>query len=341
VATRPGATRLVAWCAYLAAASRAIIVLLLEGFMLRSIAVLSLLAAFSLAQESAPAKPVAPGSAAYLAQQGEKLSRDGKQDDALALFGKALDKSPGMYEAHLGMGEALDLKGDYEAAREHFTKAIDVAPDASKEQALRALAVSYAFEANAYKAAEPEMQVFNKRLAKSDSEGAAEICNELARIYLESGDPDHAFKWYRMGYQTMANKTDLPADDKNLWLFRWESAQARVAARNAKPDEAKQHLTAAKAVLDKGNLPSQVHFYPYLAGYVAFYTGDFKTAVAELQKADQRDPFNVVLLAQAYEKSGDATQAKVYYGKVLEMNMHSPTNAFARPIAKKKLEGGA
>jgi tetratricopeptide (TPR) repeat protein len=309
--------------------------------MFRTICTAFLLAAFSLAQQPAPSKPAVPGSAADLVQQGEKLSRDGKQDEALALFSKALDKSPGLYEAHLGAGMALDLKGDYAAAREHLTRAIELAPDDSKAQALRSMAVSYAFEGNVYKAAEPEMQVFNSRLAKGDSVGAAETCNELARIYLESGDADHAYKWYKMGYQTMANKADLPEDDKNLWQFRWESAQARVAARNGKAEEAKQHLAAAKAVLDKGKIPAQVHFYPYITGYVAFYTGDYKTAIADLQKADQHDPLNLALLGEAYEKSGDAAQAKIYYGKVLELNVHNPTNAFARPLAKKKLEGGA
>ena len=309
--------------------------------MLRTICTLFLLAAVSSAQQTTPSKPPVPGSPADLVQQGEKLSREGKEDEALALYEKALDKSPGLYEAHLAAGMALDLKGDYTAAREHLTKAIEAAPSDAKAQALRAMAVSYAFESNAFKASDFEMQVFNTRLAKSDSVGAAETCNELARIYLESGDPDHSFKWYKMGYETVAHKPDLSDADKNLWLFRWESAQARVAARRSKAEEAQQHVAAAKAALDKANNPDQARFYPYLTGYVAFYTGDYKTAIAELQKADQRDPLNLALLGQAYEKSGDAAQAKDYYRKVLEVNGHSPTNAFARPLAKKKLEGGA
>jgi tetratricopeptide (TPR) repeat protein len=276
-----------------------------------------------------------------LVQRGDKLSHDGKLDEALALYRQALSKSPDMYQAHLAAGIALDLKGDYSEAREHLTKAIEVAPSDSKPQALRAMAVSYAFEGNAFKAAESEMQVLNTRLAKGDSVGAAETCNELARIYLESGDPDHAYKWYKMGYETVIHKPDLSEADKHLWLFRWESAQARVAARQGKAEEAQQHVSAAKPALDKANNPNQAAFYPYLTGYVAFYTGDYKTAIAELQKADQRDPLNLALLGEAYEKSGDAVQAKSYYGKVLEVNMHSPTNAFARPLAKKKLEGGA
>jgi tetratricopeptide (TPR) repeat protein len=170
--------------------------------------------------------------------------------------------------------------------------------------------------------------------------GAAEICTELARIYLETGDLDHSYKWYKMAFDTVGHKPDLSDADKNLWLFRWENAQARIAARRGKGDEAQQHVTAAKAALDKANNPDQLRFYPYLTGYVAFYTNDYNTAIAELQKADQHDPLNLALLAQAYEKSGDAAQAKLYYAKVLEVNTHNPTNAFARPFARKKLGSG-
>jgi tetratricopeptide (TPR) repeat protein len=306
---------------------------------LRATFISFLLAALSSAQQPAPGQAPAPGSPADLVQRGEKLTREGKLDDALALYRQALDKSPDLYEAHLAEGMALDLKGDYAEAREHFTKAIDVAPADSKAQALRSLAVSYAFEGDAFDAAKFELQVFNARLAKSDSVGAAETCNELARIYLEAGDPDHAYKWYKMGYDTVGRKPDLSEADQNLWLFRWENAQGRIAARRGKADEAQQHIAAAKAALDKANNPEQAKFYPYLTGYVAFYTGDYKTAIAELQKADQHDPLILALLGEAYEKSGDAVQARAYYQKVLESNGHNPANAFARPLAKKKLAG--
>jgi tetratricopeptide (TPR) repeat protein len=307
--------------------------------MTRTACALILLSALSWAQQPAAPEP-APGSPAALVKQGEKLSRDGQQDEALALFSQALDRSPNLYEAHLGAGMALDLKGEYGQAREHLSQAIAMAPPDSKQQAQRALAISYAFEGDAFKASEPELEVFNARLAKKDSVGAAETCNELARIYLELGDPDHAYKWYKMGYETMAHKPELSDADKNLWLFRWESAQARVAARRGQADSAQQHLAAAKAALDKANNPGQARFYPYLTGYLAFYQGDYKTAIAELQKADQHDPFILVLLAQAYEKSGDAAHAKDSYRKVLDFTGHSATVAFSRPLAKKKLEGG-
>jgi tetratricopeptide (TPR) repeat protein len=309
--------------------------------MYRTVFALILLAAVCCAQESTqPHSAPAPGGPADLVKQGEKLNSEGKQDEALALYKKALQESPNLYEAHLDAGIALDLKGDYAGAREHFSKAIELAPADAKPQALRAMAMSYAFEGKADEAAKFEQQVFDARVAKNDFAGAAGTANELARIYLEAGDTDHAFKWYRMGYDTALQTQRMTDADKNLWLFRWEHAQARIAARRGKADEAWQHVAAAKAALDKANNPDQASFFPYLTGYVAFYTGDYKTAIADLQKADQKDPLILALLAEAYEKSGDKTQATDYYKKVLASNAHNPTNAFARPLAKKKVAGG-
>jgi len=294
---------------------------------------LVLLAGACLAQQSA-----AP-SALDLLKQGQKLNSEGKQDEALALYRKAMEMSPNLYEAHLESGIALDLKGNYAEARQHLTKAIELAPAAAKQQALRTMAFSYAFEGNAGEAAKFEQQLFDARLSAQDFTSAGETANELARIYLESGDTANALKWYQSGFETAKRKPDLSDADKNLWLFRWENAQARIAARQGKAAEAQQHVAAAKAALDKANNPDQSRFFPYLTGYVAFYTGDYKTAIADLQKADQRDPLILALLGQSYEKSGDRSQAMDYYRKVLAINTHNPTNAFARPLAKKKLAG--
>jgi tetratricopeptide (TPR) repeat protein len=131
-----------------------------------------------------------------LVKQGEKLNSEGKQDDALALYRKVLEMSPNLYEAHLACGIALDLKANYVEARRHFVKAIEFATPDSKQQALRAMAMSYAFGGNTGESAKFEQQVIDARMSARDYIGAAEISNELARIYLESGNTIDAYKWY-------------------------------------------------------------------------------------------------------------------------------------------------
>lgn len=291
-----------------------------------------------IAQTSAAAPPNAEMSeSAKLVKDAQKLTGEGKHDEALAVYRKALDSAPKDVDAHLGMGSVLDLKGDYAEARKHLKEAIALASGNAKERAQRTMAFSYVFECNVKEAAKYEQQVIDARMGAQDFVGAAGVANELARLYLECGDVNQAERWYKTGYQTSTKKTDMSEADRNLWLFRWTNAQGRMAARRGDKETAQKYVEAAKKALDSAHNPDQALFYPYLTGYVAFYDGDYKTAITELQQADQRDPFILSLIAQAYEKSGDQAQAMEHYKKVLAVNSHGPTNAFARPLAKKKL----
>lgn len=284
---------------------------------------------------SAQAPPTT--EAAKDVMHGDKLNGEGKYDEAIAEYKKALQADPNLWQAHSSMGATLDLKGDYSGARAEFQKAIDLAPRDKQAQPLRGMAISYVFQKNTAQAAEYEQRAFQTQLAASEFVSAAGIADELARIYLESGDPDNAYKWYQTGHETALRNPKLTDAERDLWAFRWEHAQARIAARRGQSADAQQHVAAAKAIIDKGTNPDQAQFFPYLVGYVAFYGGDYKTAITELQKANQRDPLILSLLAQAYEKTGDQANALQYYRRVLEINAHSPTNAFARPLAKEKV----
>jgi tetratricopeptide (TPR) repeat protein len=299
------------------------------------------LSAQSQHQSQPPVSPQAKTEAMELVKQGQSLNNGGKPDEAMALYQQALQLDPGLYDAHLYMGVTLDLQARYEEARLHLAKAIELANDQQTVQAFRVMAVSYAFERNTGKASEYERRAFDLQNNWGKYADAAGTADELARIYLESGDLDNAFQWYQTGHLTGLKNPSITPADKDLWEFRWEAAIARISARRGQADKAQQHLAAAKAILDKADNPDQARFYPYLAGYVALYSGDYKTAIADLHKAneqfEQKDPFVLSLLAQAYEKSGDKAQAIEYYKKALTINTHNPSNAFARPLAKEKL----
>ena len=60
-------------------------------------------------------------------RQGQQLMREGKLDDALALYHKTLQISPYSVPANIAAGNVLDLIGQGEEARKYFGKAIDVA----------------------------------------------------------------------------------------------------------------------------------------------------------------------------------------------------------------------
>jgi Flp pilus assembly protein TadD len=298
---------------------------------------LVLLACIVLLSSSLIAQAPAAGQQPNPLAPGQKLISEGELDDAITFYKNALQSKPDLWQAYLGMGAALDLKGDYSSARQNIQKAIEMTSGNDKVRGLRSMAVSYAFTNDAKSAAKYEEQAFNIQMSANDFDGAAGTADELARIYLENGDFSNARKWYTTGHEAAMKNPKLTDADKDLWAFRWESALARIAARQGNKAEAQQHTAAAKAIIDKGTNAEQAQFVPYLMGYVAFYGGDYPSAIADLQKANQKDPFILLLLAEAYEKSGDQKQAMAYYHQVLQIYSHNPTGAFSRPMARKKV----
>lgn len=285
-----------------------------------------------------------PNSPAGMAQQARRLASQGNFDEAWSMAEKAMQADPKNSDAHQAAGIVLDLQGKYAQARKHLQEAVDTAAnDREKAGTRRSLAVSYFFERNAKGAEEAEKPLIEEDMAKKDYAGSADISDELARLMLESGDYSGARKYYKMGNDA-SHQADLKPEEHALWDWRFENALARIAARQGDKSEAQKHIDAAKSDLDKTSAQdqkAQAQYWPYLTGYVAFYEGDYAKAISDLNdasdKASGRDPFILALLAQAYEKTGKKDEAMELYRKIMTINIHNPTGAYARPIAKKAL----
>jgi tetratricopeptide (TPR) repeat protein len=270
--------------------------------------------------------------------QAHRLDLAGKPDAAIALYRQALEQDADSFDAHYGIARALDLTGHYEEARLHFRMAIDLAPEGVKDQALRMIGVSYAFTGEISEASGYFRQVFDRQTASGNFVSAAEVANELGRVYLESGDLDSASRWYQMGHVTAAREPTRSTPENDLADLRWAHAQARIAARKGDKEEARRQEAAFKELLDKGTNPDQQIQYPYLLGYVHFYLKEYGGAVEELQRADESDPFILVLLGEAYEKLGNQVRARESYRKALASTSHAVNNALARGIARQKVQ---
>lgn len=252
----------------------------------------------------------------------------------------------------ISQGVQLDLQGKGADARQVFQKAIDSADTpAAKANAERAMAMSWAFDGNCSKTVEYEDLViaYWKTQEKDDPSRAfyqeGEMADEAARVCLDSGDLDTARKLYREGHDLGLQEPNISAGRKDLWGFRWESADARIKARRGDKAGAEKDIQEATEFLDemKQKDPSlyeqQVQFLPYEKGYVAFYTGNYEAALEDLQQANQRDPFIQCLLGMTYEKLGDKDKAMEAFKLASQTTAHNPPAAFARPYAMKKLAG--
>lgn len=279
-------------------------------------------------------------------KQGRQLTREGKLADALALYQRTLNSSPNSFDANLAAGSVLDLMGRGADARKYFQKGIDSADTPEhKAMAERSMAMSYAFEANCQKAGEYERRVFEYYGTVKNFYQQGEIADEAARVCIDATpdaqhtgpDLDAATRWYGLGHDTGTKEPNIAPARVDLWDFRLEHALARLAARRGEQEAAQRHVTAAKVILDKGKIPQQQAFFPYLKGYVAFYAGDYKSAAADLLQSNQGDPFIQCMLGQTYEKLGDNAKAIGYYRKAAAATSHNPPAAYAVPFAKRRL----
>jgi tetratricopeptide (TPR) repeat protein len=237
----------------------------------------------------------------------------------------------------------LDLQGQYAEARTHLAEAIRRAPVVGvRNQALTAMAISYAFESRAadvLKYFDPDYQ---QQLADQDFGGAAATANALGRVYLETGDAANARKWYELGHQVSKKIPGLPASEQALWELRWLHAAARLAVREGRADEARKQVAAFEQEMQKrGKLAEDNEIYRYLLGYVSYHAKDYDRAIVELAKANLADPFMSNLLAMSYDAKGDTNNARQYYRRTLDLYAHSLQNAFARPYARAKLAGSS
>lgn len=249
--------------------------------------------------------------------------------------------------ALLAEGNRLDLEGKYADARQQFQKAIDdAATPPAKANAQRSMAMSYAFTGDCGNTVKYERMVIDYwKTQETAQPGNAfyqegEMADEAARVCIDSGDLDAAAEWYLKGYDSGIREPGISPDRKTLWEFRLEHAKARIAARRGNKAEAGKHVAAARAALDRmtGLKAQQSSFMPYLTGYVAYYTGDYQKALADLQNASQNDPFIQCLLGMTYEKLGEREKATECYRKAAATRAHNPPAAFAKPFASKKLE---
>ena len=278
-----------------------------------------------------------------LVRRGRALMTLGKHDEAERLYRQALSLSPRSFEASRALGILLNLKGQYPEAQSHLQRAISVAPTATvRHQAMSALALSYAFEGKLADVLRQYEAVRRQQQIDSDEAGAAASARSIGRIFLESGDVATGRKWYELGYREWKPQASQPASEHLLWELHWQHMQARLAAREHKLDEARRHLSEFESIMQKrGKVSEDNEIYRWIAGYVAYYAKDYDHAIAELTQGNLADPFILNLIGMAYEAKGDTLNARQYYRRTLESNVHNLQSAIARPHARAKLAGGS
>lgn len=261
---------------------------------------------------------------------GELLMKMGRFDDSIASYEKALKIDPTFVASLIGIGNDQIFQGKLDAARTSFSKFLAIArTDGEKRQAEIWLTVSYTHESAWDKALAELDKLGAIATARNDHGGHAFDLGFAGNINLEAGRWDAAAKAFDAQIALM-DKADVPNENKVAARRNHLYDECRVAL-------GKHDLTTARAKAKQyasevaaNKVPFEVRQSHELDGMVAMATKDWKTAVAELAKANQRDPRVIYLAAVALQGAGDVAKAKAMAAKAANFNELAINLGFVR-----------
>jgi tetratricopeptide (TPR) repeat protein len=273
---------------------------------------------------------------------GQVYVGQNEPDQARAAFEKALAIGPKTNRARAFIASDDLLHGEYAKARETLLAVEHELPKGTAPFVVRyGIAFSYLYQGQP----DPALQALQTYLNEYKDSGAAQgfpevfIWNSIARINLENGRLDAAMQAYENGYSSVPG-SNLPEDQKTIWLGRLHHGKCRTLARMGKAEEAWAEAETVRGMIEKGGEQGKQFLpaYHYLAGYLMLEKGDTRQALEHLKQANTpADPFHTLLLARAYERTGDKDNAKKSYALVVESKNNGLERALAFPEAKQKL----
>ena len=272
---------------------------------------------------------------------GQLYAGDNQAAKARTAFERANAIGPKTARVEVFLANDDLLKGRYAKARTTYQTVEKSLPKGSVPFAVRfGITFSHLYEGNT----DAALRSLETYLAEYKASGLDQtfpevfVWNAMARINLEAGRLEEALKDYEKGYQSVPG-SKIPEDQKQTWLGRLHHGKARTLARMGKHQEAWAEVETVRKMIVEGGEAGRQYWpaYHYVAGYAKLEAGDYPAALEHLLQADPKNPFDVLLLARAYEKVGRKDEARKAYQKVLDSQWAGIERPLAFPEAKKKV----
>ena len=266
----------------------------------------------------------------------ELLLKMGKFDDSIAQYRKALAIDPNFINSYQGIAAALMYQGKPDEAAAELQKITDKArSDAERRTALFALTVLDIDGGKMEKALEDVDKQYTLGEKTNDVPAMTGDLQLKGNIMLEMGKYDEAKALFERGLKA-TEESNLSREIKdNTRLFQHYNL-ARVGLGKKDIATAKSEAEAFRKGTDSLKNPAQTRQAHELAGMIALEEKDYDKALAELQQANQQNPYNLYRLCQAHQGKGDVEKAKAFCTKAAGFNSLPQINlAFIRTKAGK------
>ncbi len=282
----------------------------------------------------------------------ELLLKEGKYDQAIAAYQRALSIDPAFHSSTIGIANAYLFKGMPAEARKQLQALFDNATDTgTKVSALDHIASTYVNEGRFDQALEQLNKAHTIAVQANDP---VLIADQLTLIgttvlqsstidatkgtYLKTRTPetvkiDESVTYFEDADRAIT-KSDLPKDLKMRMDAVTLVNKVDVAVLKNEMDKAKT-LAIRFNDLTKDETQLEIVCYKHqIRGTIAMAEKNYETAIAELQQSDLRNPLNLYRLSEAYEMSGNTAKAKEVRAQIWGFNEDSFNLAFVRPLTK-------
>ncbi len=270
----------------------------------------------------------------------ELLMKVGRYQESIDNYNKALQIDPTFAASYIGIASNLNFMGKYPEAREQLQKLYDNArDDGQRRQAHFATAVSYVNEGNTEMAIAEVKKQYAIAEKINDYASMAGDMNAMGNILYGAGQYDEALKMYQKSVP-LIEQANVSAEVKETIRRNLVFNEGRIAAMTGDLTTAKTKSEEYTQKVTALNNPVQIRLAHELKAMIALEEKDYKTAHADLLKANQQNPNNIYRLAVAYSGQGDKKTAKEMCQKAANFNqLNSLNQAFATHKAKRMMAG--
>jgi len=288
--------------------------------------------AFKKYMELIPNDPNPPDSYAEL------LMKTGRFEESIANYRKALSIDPNFIGSHLGIAANLMFMGKPDESAAQLQKLYDMARDDGEQRtALFAMTV---LDVDGGKM-DAALQGLDKQYALGEKIGdVAAMAGDLAakgNILLEMGKYDGAMAMYEKSLK-MTEESDLSQAIKDNARLGHHFNAAAVAIRKNDLKTAKAETEEFRKGAEEIKNTFQIRQAHELAGRIVLAEKNYDAAIAELQQANQLNPYNLYRLSLAYQGKKDKEKAKEFCMKAAQNNTLPTLNyAFVRSKASQMM----
>ena len=243
--------------------------------------------------------------------RGDLYAYNGKLDQAIESYKRALEMKPDFYNSLRQLGHMYLYKKEYAKAEGYYQKLCSNTLKTVRSEGRLYLAYMLAYQGefdSSLKVLDDGIVV--DRVDKIDGALTAYKHSLKSRIYQEKRNPDLALDEIEKGFEIW--KRVYPDDKVSIW-----DTYARLLAESKKFAEAEQAITVLKEEI--GEDQTQMHSYWWAVGIIELEKGNLEGSITNLEKAAKATPFigYRFYLGKAYVKAGRLGEAVTEFEKLL------------------------